>query len=95
MMKKIVLLIAAIASLGFASCKKAYTCECTTTITSGSFSDSYLSSAKEYSKKMSKKQAQSACDHEAESIQSTANNSITDNGNDPAFAVATTACSLK
>ncbi|MBL7930764.1 MAG: hypothetical protein JNL60_02625 [Bacteroidia bacterium] len=54
-MKK-VLLIAAVAGLAFASCKKDYTCECTGT--------GYSAQA-EY-KKVKKKDAQSSCDKAAD-----------------------------
>lgn len=58
-MKKI-LLVAAVAGLAFASCKKDYTCECTTTSTAGGVSTSATVEAK--TGKMKKADAEKKCD---------------------------------
>jgi hypothetical protein len=54
-MKK-VLLVAAVAAFAMTSCKKEYTCECTTTSSSGSTSSSVKLD------KMKKKDAEKKCD---------------------------------
>ncbi len=79
------------------SCKKTYTCECVTTSTYGSGVAPSInkSTVKEYSAKMSEKQAQAACDHEAETIKSTFDNSFTENGSTSNFANVSTDCELK
>ena len=78
------------------SCKKTYTCECETTSNyAGGSPDVNKSTVKEYSAKMSEKQAQAACDHEAETIKSTFVNSFTENGTLSNTANVTTECELK
>lgn len=57
-MKK-TLLIVAVAGLAMASCKKDYTCECTSTSTAGSTTFTSVTSIKA---KTSKKDAQAWCD---------------------------------
>ncbi len=61
--------------LCIASCKKSYTCSCTTTTTFvvtgfGTFPIPSKTDDAAYSKRMTKKQAQSACGHQALTIQS-------------------------
>ena len=96
-MKK-TLLIAAVISLGMISCKKKYSCECITTTTypnTTTSPDVNVSSATDYDTKMSKKQAQAACDHEAVSIKSTFDNSFTENNTKSNFANVSSSCQLK
>lgn len=94
-MKNITLLVAALVLIGFSSCKKAYSCECTTTLNYvGTTPDTYGSKTTTYSEKMTKKQAQSACDHEAVTIKSNFNDVITQAGA-TGFVTPSTACTLK
>jgi hypothetical protein len=76
MKSKIFLVIIIAMVLVCASCRKTYTCECTTTISVptgfGSFPIPAQSEKKAYGSKMTKKQAEANCDHEAESIESIA-----------------------
>lgn len=86
-------------ALATVSCKKTYTCECST-ITSASsqgFSISFpsKSDSKAYSKKMTKKQAEAACDHMAESIESS-ERAIFEQDPDPELQLSVkTKCSLE
>lgn len=56
-MKKITLLAAVIIAASFASCKKEYTCECTTTINGATYTASGTSG------KMKKKDAKTWCEN--------------------------------
>ena len=100
-MKKITLLAAVIAVASFASCKKAYTCACTTTVTSpnylgtGTTTNVYNDDAAAYGKKMNKKTAQSACDAEKASMEQTFKNAETSNGQYTSTSVSTVDCTLK
>jgi hypothetical protein len=69
--------------LTFSSCKKEYNCRCSTTVLFGnSFSqNTYPSKNVAMNKKMTEKQAKAVCAHEAESINATYTNFITNNGN--------------
>lgn len=58
-MKK-TLLIAAIAGLAFASCKKEYSCKCTVTTTTAGITTTTTATGK--TEKMSKKDAKAKCD---------------------------------
>ena len=98
-MKKITVLIFAAGSVLF-SCGKSYTCDCVTT---DKYDDggtietyTYKNSSKEYSAKMSKKQAEAACNHLEESTHSAYSNWWTDNGTSsvPDFTTSTE-CTLK
>src|SRR6218665_1536653 len=98
-MKNITLFIAIVAlALGATSCKKTRTCACSTvtTGTMGGFSLAFpsKSESKAYGAKMTKKQAEAACDHMAESVEST-ERSIFEANPDPdvTFNVKTT-CKL-
>jgi hypothetical protein len=99
-MKKLIILSAALLAFAATSCKKAYTCNCVTTDTytdpSGNETYVYKNTSKAYSAKMSKKQAESACDHEETAVHSTYLNAYTDNGSspDPTFST-NTECSIK
>lgn len=92
-MRKIIL-ITAIISLGSVSCKKTYTCECTTSSNYAGAIENNKSGATKYDSKMTKKQAQSACDHEAQSIKSTFENSFSENRTAATSATVVTSCEL-
>jgi hypothetical protein len=96
-MKKITLLAAVIVVASFTSCKKAYTCSCSTVFTYSTGSpDTYKDDAKAYSKKMNKKTAQAACDEKKAAIDADYKNALTNNGTDPNPGVTTaTTCDLK
>ena len=93
-MRKIILIVA-VFSLGIVSCKKTYTCECTTSSNYAGITENNKSSASNYSTKMTKKQAQSACEHEAQSVKSTFENSFSENGTATTSATVVTNCELK
>ncbi len=58
-MKKITLLTVVLAGLAFASCKKDYTCKCTTTTTTSGVS--VVTTASAATGKMTKKDAEAKC----------------------------------
>lgn len=80
-MKKLIFLIAL--TTIFASCKKKYNCRCNTTIiySNAGFQSTYLSKNVPMNEKMTKKQAEAVCAHEAININYTYTNYITNNGN--------------
>lgn len=95
-MKKITILAVALLAISFASCKKEYTCACTTTLSYTGGKDDYKDDAQAYSKKMSKKTAEAACDEKQVAIDASYKNALTDNGVEPDPGVtAKTACELK
>jgi len=95
-MKKITILALALVAISFASCKKEYTCACTTTISYSGGNDLYKDDAQPYSKKMSKKTAEAACDEKQTAIDASYKNAFTDNGVDQNPGIsAKTACELK
>jgi hypothetical protein len=59
-MKKIIILSMACGVLSLASCKKTYSCSCTTKAT-GSGTTEEVTTSNSYSEKMKEKQAKSAC----------------------------------
>ena len=79
-MKNSHLFLISIVVIAIISCKKTYTCDCETdtVISFMGSGDSIYSKSKTvpYSEKMTEKQAQSACDHEASSIKTTEENAI-------------------
>lgn len=83
------------------SCKKKYNCVCKTTYlyTSsyyGPGQNTFVSQTIPMNEKMTKKQAQSVCDHEAKTIDETSYNLITGNGAySSGGSSATTSCLLK
>ncbi|PBQ31868.1 hypothetical protein CNR22_08825 [Sphingobacteriaceae bacterium] len=85
--------------LGLSSCKKSYSCECVTTETTGRrgfvSTSTYKNTETPYDQKMTKSQAQAACQHEEEAIQSSYTNWWTENGttSDPSVSVSTS-CDL-
>ena len=98
-MKRTIPVLFAIAAV-LAGCKKTYTCECVTTdrYDDGSTVETvtYKSAGGEYSAKMSKKQAEAACNHEEEATESAYTNWWTDNGTVPLDGISTsTECTLK
>lgn len=100
-MKNKFLYIIAVSTLFFASCKKSYTCDCTSVTTfsaaltgSTPFVINSKSTSVAYSEKMSEKQAKSACDHEAISIKSSEDAYIVDQGAGGLVTVVTT-CAIK
>jgi hypothetical protein len=100
-MKRKTLLLAVLAVLSLASCRKQYTCNCVFTITSnnnGSTTTSqYRNTSTTYSEKMKKEKADAACDHEAIAVQSTYTALFTNNGTippDPSLNYNTT-CTLQ
>lgn len=98
-MTKKFLLLASL--LYFASCKKTYTCECNTTHV---YTDNNGKRVTEvlpgdnssYSQKMTKSQAESACQHEQTAVQTDLTNGVTGNGsgNTNSQTIAAS-CSLK
>lgn len=102
-MTKSLLLLPGLALLALSSCKKTYTCECSTDFTyrsssSGSlFTATYPGETTQYSEKMREKQAKAACAHEAPTIEKNFSNFITDNGKFPLKSgeKITTSCSIK
>ena len=76
-----------LAGLALASCKKEYSCDCTSTVTftdnGFSYTQYFKNESTPYSQKLSEKQAESVCDHEEETIASTLRNNITANGTQP------------
>lgn len=83
------------------SCKKSYTCDCTTAFTyqtsPGTYDTKVYSSKKDkLSEKFTKKQAAAVCLHEKEAIETNLINGYTDNGKVPLKAgeSVTTNCSL-
>ncbi|MES2679908.1 MAG: hypothetical protein V4635_08495 [Bacteroidota bacterium] len=74
-MKPGIILFIVLACLLISSCKKIYTCECSLTRShtardgqDSTYKENYNGGSKAYSKKMSEKQAKSACTHEEASI---------------------------
>jgi hypothetical protein len=64
-----------------ASCKKKYNCACTTTYTYNNGQNIFDSKNTAMSAKMTQKQAKAVCDHEAEDINETHINYVTNSGN--------------
>jgi len=60
-MKKTAALIIIIASVGMCSCKKSYSCECTTTVTFPGKEPHQSSDVQQLSQKTTKKQAEAIC----------------------------------
>lgn len=92
-----------LACAGLLSCKKNYTCNCTTTTMAYNYSTGQLrpivaeGDGVSYSQKLSKKNAEAACKHEEVAIQQSLYNAWTDNGytiRRPDETV-TTVCELK
>lgn len=93
-MKKIIFLSLLVVS--FASCKKKYNCRCTTTVIYQSSQSSYSSKNVPMKEKMKEKQAKAVCANEAENINATYTNYITNNGNWSSNGVnAHTTCALE
>lgn len=71
-MKKPVILFLFLAGASFISCRKAYTCDCVLTDRyddgDTTFTVTAQNTSSTYSKKMTKKQATAACDHEEASL---------------------------
>jgi len=85
-MKKTFQLLTCIVCL--TSCKKIYTCECNTTYTYLQVDNTYKTevypgSNTAYSEKMKKKQAESACAHEQNAIETNFTNGVTSEGTVP------------
>lgn len=85
-----------LAALFFTGCKKQYSCECSvhSQYINGD-SETNHSEIKEYNRKMKKKEAQAACEHESEAIKTTFMNSYTENGTQAALGGVTVTCVLK
>jgi hypothetical protein len=83
------ILLPALFALAFSSCKKSYTCDCSTVYTykshnTGDFVTLTIPGDKNaYGQKMTKNQAVEACKHEQESTQSDFTNGITGSGQTP------------
>jgi hypothetical protein len=78
------------------SCKKVYTCSCTTTLlyTSGG-AVNYLDNSEKYSEKMNKRTAESACENKEKSLNSSYSNALSNNGSTASpVATAVTQCVL-
>lgn len=94
-MKKNIFIISSLILIGLSSCKKSYSCQCTTTITAqGSPSENYPTTSKTYSEKMTEKQAKSACSHEETTVKTSIDDNINKVG---AYGYITTnvSCTLK
>ncbi|MGE0568175.1 MAG: hypothetical protein AB7O73_09515 [Bacteroidia bacterium] len=79
------IIVVLITMLSITSCKKKYQCACTTQLTikynNGVFDTFYYpGERKEYSEKMTQKQAQAACDHNKEAVERTFTSAYTNNG---------------
>lgn len=72
-MKTYSLMGAAVLALLLVSCKKLYTCNCSTVSNTPSSSGSLITNTKsvQYNEKMTRSQAKAACEHEQASIKST------------------------
>lgn len=88
-MKKIVLLSFAIAAISLASCKKSYSCSCTTKATGQGFNEE-VTSSNSYSEKMKEKQAKAACANSQTAVKATADKAYNGTG-----ASVTTTCEVK
>ncbi len=67
-------LIVTLSLLAFFSCKKKYTCDCSTLVkmsynSSTNYSGTFQADKKQYSEKMTKKQAEVACEHQRTAIE--------------------------
>ncbi len=83
------------------SCKKSYTCSCSTSWTYKSSSGNYNTQTfagdkSAYGSKLTKKQAKNACEHERVATETNFTNVITDNGYYPLVAgeSVNTSCSI-
>ncbi len=99
-MKIVIYLAIGILFVGTTSCGKYYSCECTTTSVinaGGTTTSTFKGTSSTFGRRMKKAEAQSACDHEREAIESSVNKGATDNGNYPLTfgSSITTACELK
>ncbi len=96
-MKTLKLFTFVFATIFFSSCKKDYTCACTTYYTMNGFSMVWEDDNASYNKKMNKKTAQSSCDAEKASMEKSAQNLFTNNGANPmpAGESVTVKCTLK
>ncbi len=82
------------------SCKKRYSCRCSSTLTfpqpnRSSIQGVYQPKTTPISEKMTKKQAKEVCDHEGKSINQTYMNLATNNGTQPAGFSSSTVCKLE
>lgn len=95
-MKK--LLIVFFGFIVFSSCKKEYNCNCVTTlvyVNSGN-TDSYYSSTKPISSKLTEKQAKAVCAREESSVNETYVDLASNNGNwNPPNFSASTSCKIQ
>jgi hypothetical protein len=99
-MRKKIVLSCFVLGLAAASCKKSYTCNCIATASytnnGAPASTNVSNSSRAYDKKLTKKQAQAACDHEALAIQSSAESFFQNPLVSPYFNVSvSTSCTLK
>lgn len=100
---KNLLVISGALILFLASCKKEFTCTCTTTYvfknnnTSGFVTTVIPGNDVKYAKKLSQKQANASCDDEQNSVQTSFINSATNSGTRPLQSgeSVTTSCGLK
>lgn len=88
-MKKVIILSMAIGALSFASCKKAYSCECKTEVSGGGSSISNTVS-EQYSEKMKEDQAKSSCDATKKIVENQAKKDWDGSG-----ASVSTSCTIK
>ena len=80
-MKKLIAIIFIVVTL--LSCKKQYTCSCNTTFYDQGAQTIFNAKQIPISKKLTKKQAQSVCDHEANNLDTLWYNYATNYGNSP------------
>ena len=77
-------MLAATHILVMSACKKQYTCECRTTFRINDGTSTYTfyfeNDPKPYDKKLKLKQAEAACAHEGQTVESAILNNITGNG---------------
>ncbi len=85
----------------FTSCKKSYTCSCSTNWTyktsSGAYNtETFAGDKSAYSSKLTKNQAKNACNHERVATETNFTNGITGNGSYPLLAGESiyTSCSI-
>lgn len=99
-MKKYLIVLFSV--LALASCKKKYTCDCSTVVSEsrGGGTTNYLftfpADKKQYSEKMTKKQAEAACEHQQNAIETVFKNGYKGSSNYVIVSgdIVVTTCSL-
>ena len=86
-MKKIIIIFAAVLTSGIISCKKQYSCQCSTTFSSPNYSPYTVSSVENIDKKTTKKRATQICSH--------AEKQMADNAENYTSGTVSTSCAIK